>query len=116
MAKSRQQKKLERKQRKSKMRAAQYAEAARRKGHKNVATVTRNKKANPHKSGKYEQRVNIRREEANTRAAKHSGHLGTKEKVKRGIITACEGLQVFSKSLDSKTKNWLTKKAKAQKC
>lgn len=67
-----------------------------------------NKKENYFKSGKLERKHQQKHQDAEVRQKKHSGHFGTKEKVKKGIITPCEGLAVLNG--ESKTKTWLTKK------
>lgn len=115
MAKSRQQKKLERKQRKSKMRFEQYAAAAARKGQKHN-TVERNIKVNGYNSDTLHKNESRKRQEAEARQKTHSGHFGAKEKVKQGLITPCEALAGGHIPENSKTGKWLTNKKKAVGC
>lgn len=81
MAKSREQKRIERKQRKAKMRAEQYAEAAKRKGGTNKKTVERNRKTNGYKSGVLRAKRNQKRLEAEQRQKAYS-KLSFADKVK----------------------------------
>ena len=109
MAKSREQKRMERKQQKAKMRAQQYAEAAARKkqkgGHKVVGK--RPVKVNGYANDGFGK---VRVPEVRA----HSGHFGTKEKVKKGIITPCEGLAVVPNN--TKTGAWLENQKKKIGC
>lgn len=74
------------------------------------------RKQNNYKSFKAERRKETRRLEAEERAAKgkKSAILGTKEKVKAGIITPCEGLVVSHKN--TATYRWLESKKKLSGC
>lgn len=110
MAKSREQKRLERKQQKAKVRAAQYAAAAARKKQKGQH-VAKNRpvKVNGYANGGFGR-------DRTPEDKPHSGKYGHKEQVKKGVITACEALAGGHIPVDSATGQWLTKKAKAQKC
>ena len=74
-------------------------------------------KKNNFKSGKAWRRKHARQHEADNRASiprAEGAFLGTKEKVKAGIITACEGLSAVS--VGTKTYNWLLAKKKQSGC
>lgn len=81
---------------------------------KEINTDNSRKKKSYFKTGKLRRRRQLRREEAEERNKKHSGHFGTKEKVKRGIITPCEGLAVVPNN--TKTSAWLEKQKKKIGC
>lgn len=81
---------------------------------KEINTDNSRKKKSYFKTGKRLKRQQVRRDEAEERSKKHSGHFGTKEKVKRGIITPCEGLAVVPNN--TKTGAWLEKQKKKIGC
>lgn len=81
---------------------------------KEINTDNSRKKQNHFKTGKLRKRQQLRRDEAEARSQKHSGRLGTKEKVKKGIITPCEGLAVVPNN--TQTGIWLEKQKKKIGC
>jgi hypothetical protein len=80
MAKTREQKRLERKQLKSKMRAQQYAAAAARKASKGQVKVTRNVKQNGYQSDGLKAKQAQKRKDAQLRQRKYD-KLTTQERV-----------------------------------
>ena len=117
MTKSREQKRIERKQLKAKTRAQQYAAANLRKSQKGVGPKrTPNRKENGYKHDILNAKRRLKRNEALVRGEQHSGNFGLKEQVKQGHITACEALEGGHIPVGSKTGKWLTRKKNLVGC
>lgn len=79
---------------------------------------TDRKQRNYNKSGKLERKSDQKRIEAEVRQEAYkrgeAKYLGTKEKVKAGIITPCEALVVVP--VGNHTHSWLTRRKKRVGC